>query len=120
MNDFSWIAPTVAAICSALVAIVAAIISKDNGKKVEEVKVKVEEIHATTNGTLTAANAATTAAISLKDVLTERVDGLMREIEELKRSSSLAAHVAEQAATDVRVAQSIIPPVANGDPDCPE
>lgn len=110
MNDLSWIAPTVAAICSALVAIVAAQRTKDNGKKVEAVAAKVEEIHATTNGTLSAAKAATDAAVLAKDVLTERINGLESALEELKRSGDLAAHVAEVAATDVRVAQSMTPP----------
>lgn len=115
MNDLSWVAPTVAAICSALVAIVAAIISKDNGKKVEAVAVKVEEIHATTNGTLSAAKAATDAANSAKDVLTERIRSLELRFSELQTSSILAAHTAEVAATDVRVAQSMTPPAEEED-----
>lgn len=124
MDDLTWIAPTLVALFSGVAALVAASRSKDNGKRIEEVAVgsansvkkveevaeKVEQIHATTNGTLSAANAAKEAATSAKDVLTERLTALELRFSELQTSSSLAAHLAEQSATDVRVAQSMIPP----------
>lgn len=110
MADYSWIAPTAASLTAAIVAILAAVRSRDNGKKVDAVLEKTAEIHAATNGTLHAATAATAAANSLKDVLTEQVEGLRRELEALKVSGTLAATAAAQAATDVRSAQAVTPP----------
>lgn len=114
MNDLSWLAPTIAALSAMAVAIISAMRSKDNGRKIETVLEKAVEIHSTTNGTLHAAEEATAAANSLKDVLAEKVESLARELEALKLSSSLAASAAAQSATDVREAQAVMPPAHEG------
>lgn len=108
---------TIASLGALAVAVIGAIRSRDNGNKVDTVSAKVEtvleratEIHATTNGTLHAANAATAAANSLKDVLAEKVEGLEKALAALQASGTLAATAASQAATDVREAQAVMPP----------
>lgn len=118
MSDWSWIAPTAAALSAMVVAAITAIRSRDNGKKVDRVLEKTEAIHAASNGALTEAKAATAAATSVKDVLEEKVEGLIRELAALKLSGTLAATAAAQAATDVRVAQAVVPPSMKAEEDC--
>lgn len=109
---------TLASLGALIVSVLSAIRSRDNGSKVDIVTTKVEavmeraeEIHVATNGSLSAANAATAAANSLGSVLVEQVNGLKRELAALKLSGTLAAAAAEQAATDVREAQAVTLPM---------
>lgn len=104
MKDLSWIAPTVAALSAMVVAIISAVLSKTNGTKVDAVLEKAVEIHSATNGTLHAVTAA-------KDVLAAKVEGLEKALAALQASGTLAAVTAAQAATDVREAQAVIPPI---------
>lgn len=110
MDDLSWLAPTIAALSAMVVAIISAMRSKDNGKKVDAVLEKAVEIHAATNGTLHAADAATAAANALKDILAEKVEGLERALAALHKSGDLAAATAVQAAADVQSSQAAAPP----------
>lgn len=114
----------IAALAAAVVSIVSAIRSKDNGKKVDAVKSEVSAvtesvktvsesvsavssqaavIHQATNGTLSRLN-------SVNDVLTARLEELEKALAAQKLSGQQAAIVARQAASDVQEALECPPP----------
>lgn len=110
MSDFTWIAPTIVAFTGLVAAVVAAWRSKSNAKTLAVVAADTAKVVEHTNGTLHAANAAVRAAEGAKDVLLERVGGLEKALAALQASGLMAATKAEQAATDVREAQAVMPP----------
>lgn len=110
MNDLSWLAPTIAAVAAAVIAVLTFIRSGNNTKDIAVVKADTAKIVEHTNGTLTAATAAVTAAESAKDVLLERVEGLEKALRAAVESGALARVASIQAATDVREALATLPP----------
>lgn len=114
MDDLTWIAPTVAAVSTLVVAVIGAVRSRDNGKVIAAVAADTARVVEHTNGTLHAANAAVKAAEGAKDILLERVEGLEKRLEAALASKALAATTAAQAATDVREAQAVTPPAHEG------
>lgn len=115
MSDFSWIPPTVASVSAAVIAVLGFMRSARNGREIAVVKADTAKVVEHTNGTLSAANAAVTAATNAKDVLLERVEGLEKALTALRESGALAASTAVQAATDVRSAQAMTPPDTLGE-----
>lgn len=80
-----------------ITSIVTLVRSRDIGRKADAIIGKTEAIHETTNGTLHKVE-------SSNRELTERVNGLQRQLAAALLSGDRAAAVAEQAATDVRLA----------------
>lgn len=92
------IAPTVA-------SLIGLAVSLRNSRKADVVIEKASEIHAATNGTLH-------KVTSANDVLTEKIDGLERQLAAAILSKQLAAGASEQAAADVQAAMAASPPDA--------
>lgn len=103
MNDFTWIAPTIAALSALVVAVIGAWRSSKNGRDIAVVAADTAKVVEHTNGTLTTAR-------NTEKLLMERVGGLERALDALQKSGALAATTAAQAATDVREAQAVMPP----------
>lgn len=99
MNDFAWIAPTVASVAAAIVAIIGAIRSKDNGRKADENRDKLIKIGVSTDGNLS-------RITEDNRLLTEKVDSLQRLVESMTKSADAVTATASDvhAATEARAA----------------